>query len=330
MVWFMENMLMLLSLGNHRRIRVFGYIALFSFLLKKANFEPTFDIHEPTTFAITLRMLIEQAKYRILHASGDVVPKLHQMWNHEKFQLTEFYSRPRYPSVCSRLVNETKDLMSCILHQITSTIPQQGLLSPQCQWGIRALGFTMQYYPEGYFFEFEKKVIQLSNENVLTRLTDLQLRLIIIGLFLVRALIMEILLEPQHLGFEAKPLMTEEENFRILASIFVYVYRIIVHDSELRMTRKFGLKFRPVVVSFLAFLGRLAPLQHPQTTELCDVSVVSQLVDFYFVSRSKWVSVSTGRLNDVRENHQKMINTTTSVTHKERIANSEQQRRTHQ
>ncbi|KER22876.1 hypothetical protein T265_09112 [Opisthorchis viverrini] len=156
MVWFMENMLMLLSLGNHRRIRVFGYIALFSFLLKKANFEPTFDIHEPTTFAITLRMLIEQAKYRILHASGDVVPKLRQMWNHEKFQLTEFYSRPRYPSVCSRLVNETKDLMSCILHQITSTIPQQGLLSPQCQWGIRALGFTMQYYPEGYFFEFEK------------------------------------------------------------------------------------------------------------------------------------------------------------------------------
>ncbi|KER22874.1 hypothetical protein T265_14760, partial [Opisthorchis viverrini] len=92
----------------------------------------------------------------------------------------------------------------------------------------------------------KSKVIQLSNENVLTRLTDLQLRLIIIGLFLVRALIMEILLEPQHLGFEAKPLMTEEENFRILASIFVYVYRIIVHDSELRMTRKFGLKFRPV------------------------------------------------------------------------------------
>ncbi|TGZ61030.1 hypothetical protein CRM22_008203 [Opisthorchis felineus] len=246
MVWFMQNMFMLLSLGNHRRIRVFGYIALFSFLLKKANFEPTFDIHEPTTFAITLRMLIEQAKHRILHASGDVVPKLRQMWNHEKFQLTEFHSRPRYLSVRSRLVDETKELMSCILHQITNTIPQRGLLSPQCQWGIRALGFTMQYYPEGYFLEFEKKVIQLSNENVLTKLTDLQLRLIIIGLFLVRALIMEILLEPQHLGFEAKPLMTEEENFRILASIFVYVYRIIVHDSELRMTRKFGLKFRPV------------------------------------------------------------------------------------
>ncbi|KAF7258715.1 hypothetical protein EG68_04110 [Paragonimus skrjabini miyazakii] len=144
--------------NNAKKLRIFGYIGLFTMLVKKVGSEPPFIIEKSAGFALILSTMVLQARDYILRPESELDEKLRTMGRKEKYDLVTLESRSTNPRQLAPLVAEARDLMSCAVRSIVVAIT----------------------------------IIQPTAKNVVTKPSEVQVKLLICGVFVLRALVTEV------------------------------------------------------------------------------------------------------------------------------------------
>ncbi|KAF5402272.1 hypothetical protein PHET_04529, partial [Paragonimus heterotremus] len=132
--------------NNAKKLRIFGYIGLFTMLVKKVGSE---------SLDRTNGHFYDNSPFQ---PESELDEKLRAMGRKEKYDLVTLESRSTNPRQLAPLVAEARDLMSCAVRSIVVAIT----------------------------------IIQPTAKNVVTKPSEVQVKLLICGVFVLRALVIEV------------------------------------------------------------------------------------------------------------------------------------------
>ncbi|THD28143.1 hypothetical protein D915_001104 [Fasciola hepatica] len=211
-----------------KKLRLLGYIEIFSFLVRRAITSKQFALAGDQAFGITLKYTTKSAEAYLIQSNNVLLSKLKLLASGEKYQL-EILERGGKATD----IREAVEILECVFERIYLVIPPDGLLSPVRGSGIHEMLRTNQVYPNNYFLQCESKRIQLSKTNALLGPSESEIKVIILGLYLLHALVINILLQPEKLGYTKKPEPDSAKNsLNVLITLCVSMFQDVVSENQ--------------------------------------------------------------------------------------------------
>ncbi|CAM4822853.1 unnamed protein product [Rotaria magnacalcarata] len=122
--------------------------------------------------------------------------------------------------------------LKTVISKITEFMPKEGVLSTEKGSAVSALIQDGNPFPEKYFWDCERELLEFDNLKV-TNITKSRAKLLIIGIFLFRALITTLLLKPVKYRFILGHLTPNESiSLKVLASVIFYIGRRAVGSKS--------------------------------------------------------------------------------------------------
>ncbi|CAM4878265.1 unnamed protein product [Rotaria socialis] len=122
--------------------------------------------------------------------------------------------------------------LKTVISKITEFMPKEGVLGTEKDSAVSILIQDGNPFPEKYFWDCERKLLEFDNLKVIN-ITKHRAKLLLIGIFLFRALITTLLLKPVKYRFILGHLTPNESiSLKVLASVIFYIGRRAVGSKS--------------------------------------------------------------------------------------------------
>ncbi|PAA58205.1 hypothetical protein BOX15_Mlig022147g2 [Macrostomum lignano] len=216
---------------NQQKLRWLAYAAFFVATLDRWTRENKFRPTNDFLFDLKLKEILETL-HRIYKAPDGQLYNItiSTVMGAEAAELTELLNSPKTLSIEDER-SLTTELSYCIentVFQITDIMPSSGILGTHRKSGIFEMMRTGNLYPRGYFYDMERKMLDFDEDGRTSKISDADGQMLIIGMFLTRALVETLYLKTEHYGMVDETSPKAERNTRLVASILMYIYRRLV------------------------------------------------------------------------------------------------------
>uniref|UniRef100_A0A1I8IHU8 MAGE domain-containing protein n=1 Tax=Macrostomum lignano TaxID=282301 RepID=A0A1I8IHU8_9PLAT len=209
--------------GLRRKLRRLAYTAFFlaslNRLTNENKFRPRFDF----LFDVRLKEMLETLHRIYKTPDGPLYSvTFATVMGDEAMELTELMNVPKTLSKDEERV-VAQELAYCI-----ENTPTKGILGTHRKSGVFEMIRSGNLFPKGYFYDMEKNAMEFDDEGRTSRVTDCNARMLLIGLFLMRALVETLYLKTEHYGMVVETTQKAERNIRLVSTLLTYIYRKVV------------------------------------------------------------------------------------------------------
>ncbi|CAF2525734.1 unnamed protein product [Rotaria sp. Silwood2] len=133
---------------------------------------------------------------------------------------------------CSEAIQIIRNTLQIVISKITELMPKDGVLGTEKNSAVSALIQNGNPFPENYFWQCERELLEFDHLKVIN-ITNQQAKLLLIGIFIFRALITTLLLKPVKYRLILGHLTSHQSaNLKVLASVMLYIGRRAVGSKS--------------------------------------------------------------------------------------------------
>ncbi|KAK2144873.1 hypothetical protein LSH36_723g01017 [Paralvinella palmiformis] len=220
--------------GPLRRFRHAAYAVFFQKVLekilrkKRGRILPVRETDQDFLFSIKLKEVVSALHAIYLDPTKKIGRILRDFGEDGARDLVDSVNSDRN-SIRTKAIGDIDYIIENVIYEMTDIMPLDGVLGTHRKAHVVDMCRESMLYPRGYLWQIEKDLLHLDAADRTRNVGNFESHILLLGIFLGRAIVTTLLLKPvQYDLLKEPPGPSGKKNLKLLATIFVYLYRKMI------------------------------------------------------------------------------------------------------